>query len=223
MKVLFFGRNGCSYSENLINLLNQLEVELELVLVRSRDEVLPEAVYEWSGDYLFSFRNLKIIPDRLLRNVERAAINFHPAPPRYRGSGGVNVALYNDDTEFGVTAHLMDAKVDNGMILAVQRFAIDPNDDLPSLIRKTHEQLSTLAERVMRKACSLSLPLRPAKTERWEGPAYKAADIDNFSVISLPIEPVELRRIIRAFHLPEYPVKIRIHGQTFCHVSGVGG
>ena len=76
----------------------------------------------WYEDNL-SFQNYFIIPRSLLLRSS-LAINFHPGPPDYPGSGMINWALYDQCESFGVTAHLMNEKVDNGKILKVKRFKI---------------------------------------------------------------------------------------------------
>ena len=79
-------------------------------------------------DYLFSFLCPVIIPDKILEMTRIKNINVHPAPPEYPGIGSVSRALYDERSEFGVTAHLMKKKVDTGKIIKVIRFPI-LNDD----------------------------------------------------------------------------------------------
>ena len=61
----------------------------------------------------------------LLKKVNKAAINFHPGPPEYRGTGCVNYALYENSKFYGCTAHLINEKVDNGKIIDVKKFNIN--------------------------------------------------------------------------------------------------
>ena len=68
-------------------------------------------------DYIFNFRSFLILNTKILKMAKIASINFHPAPPKYRGRGGINYALYNEEKKFGVTVHLMDQKIDNGKII----------------------------------------------------------------------------------------------------------
>ena len=60
----------------------------------------------------------------MLGLAKKLNINFHPSPPRYRGVGGFNLAILNSDKEFGVTAHLMTSKVDDGLIIDMKSFKI---------------------------------------------------------------------------------------------------
>ncbi|WP_437295131.1 formyl transferase [Sorangium sp. So ce426] len=57
--------------------------------------------------------------------------------PRYRG---MDVALWpfleDGPPELGVTVHLIDTGVDTGPVLLVERFALEPGDDHPAVMRR---------------------------------------------------------------------------------------
>ena len=55
----------------------------------------------WTGDYILSFRSLLILPEKIINNAKIAAINFHPGPPKYRGVGCLNYAVYNNEKYYG--------------------------------------------------------------------------------------------------------------------------
>ena len=55
--------------------------------------------------------------------------------------GGVNYAIFNGDKYFGSTIHFIDEKIDNGKILKVSRFRILKNDNVETLLKKTHKTL----------------------------------------------------------------------------------
>src|SRR5574337_1427381 len=83
---------------------------------------------EWEGDVIISYLSPWIVPTWLLKKAKIAAINFHPGPPEYPGIGCTNFAVYNAESEYGVTAHHMAGKVDTGAIIAVQRFPVLKDD-----------------------------------------------------------------------------------------------
>ena len=58
-------------------------------------------------DYIICYRTYDIISEEVIKSAKIGAINFHTGPPQYPGRGSVNHALYNNDTEFGVTTHLI--------------------------------------------------------------------------------------------------------------------
>lgn len=69
-----------------------------------------------------SFLNPYIIKD--IRIINKKCINIHPSPPKYRGVCGSSMALYYNDEYFGITAHYIDDKIDNGGIISVKYFKI---------------------------------------------------------------------------------------------------
>lgn len=74
---------------------------------RINDDILA-ALDSRDVEYLFSFLCPVIIPDYMLQMVRTACINIHPAPPEYPGVGSSSRALYDQQSQYGVTAHLMD-------------------------------------------------------------------------------------------------------------------
>ena len=143
-RVLFFGRAKCAATEELLSKLVRYGFDVTFVKSHKRGEKLPEDIYCWEGQYIVCFRSLFILPKRLIDKASIAAINFHPAPPEYPGSGCINFALYDEVSEYGVTAHVMNELVDNGKIFEVRRFPVTPFDNLPSVLSRTHSELLNL-------------------------------------------------------------------------------
>ena len=85
-------------------------------------EPFPKEYLSWQGDYIISYLCPWVLPDALLQNAKKAAINFHPGPPQYPGTGCTNFAIYHEVDEYGVTCHHMAPHVDSGNIIAVSRF-----------------------------------------------------------------------------------------------------
>lgn len=222
-KILFFGRAGCSMTDRLIQGLRQSTCSLTVFLSRVRGEALPTSVHEWKGDYIFSFRSLAILPRSVRDSASVSAINFHPGPPEFPGSGSTNFALLERATSFGVTAHVMDDIVDSGEILRVKRFRIDPDDDLETLTTKTHRELLSLALQFISDALeNQTANLASLKTTReleWSGVRRKIGLIDELSSIDVAISQTELSNRVRALHHPDFPLKLRIHGYTFVLVG----
>src|SRR6266481_2419879 len=132
-KILFLGLKDCSYSERAYELLRLAGMDTQRLLSGARGEALPDRVRSWQGDYILCFRSYFILPKALIDRAHIAAINFHPAPPDYPGSGCVNLALYDGAKTYGVTAHVMNEKVDNGPIIHCRRFPIFPQDTVSTL------------------------------------------------------------------------------------------
>lgn len=101
-------------------------------------------------DYLFSFCCPLIVPQYLLNSVRCDSVNFHPSLPEYPGVKGAYRACWDKKSEFGVTAHLMEEKVDTGDILKVNRFPIENNNDPESLTLESFDHCINLYKEVVR-------------------------------------------------------------------------
>ena len=111
IKVLFLGRLNCILSKKAIMHLKKFNYEVVEYFSSSRGKLDDYKFKNEKWDYIFSFRNLKVVPVSLLNKSKIANINFHPGPPEYPGSGCINFALYEDANYFGITIHHMDKKL----------------------------------------------------------------------------------------------------------------
>jgi len=95
---------------------------------------------EGGFDWFFSIANLAIIPDAVLARPLKGAINFHDGPlPKHAGLNAPVWALIEGETEHGVSWHMIEGGVDEGRIVAQQRFAIDAGDTALTLNTKAYE------------------------------------------------------------------------------------
>ena len=144
ISILFFSKKNWTYSTQALDLLRHLNFDVTPVFTSSRDEIIDEDIGWWQGDYIISFRSYHIIEKSLLRRASCAAINFHPAPVDYPGSGCTNWALYEDAKEYGVTVHIMNEKIDNGEIIECRRFPIFEYDNIETLLQRTYHKMYDL-------------------------------------------------------------------------------
>jgi methionyl-tRNA formyltransferase len=215
--ILFFGRNECNATKKALNFLKDYSCNITVVTSSSRGEKLPEFINSWKGDFIFSFRSLYILPKFLLDNASIAAVNFHPAPVEYPGSGCINFALYDEAKEYGVTAHMMNEKIDNGLILECRRFPILPKDTVITLLDRTHLELLNLFIDLAPKLIKggenyLNEMISKSCHESWTGLAKKIEDLDNLLDIPLDISKADLERIVRAVYTVSFPPFIKLHG-----------
>lgn len=218
--VLFFGRAKCNLSESILDQLKNFGFDVTYLQSTKRGQKLPEDILNWEGDFILCFRSLFILPKKLIQKAKIAAVNFHPGPPEYPGSGCINFALYDDAKVFGVTAHTMNEKIDNGEILEVRRFPIYSHDDLPILLSRTHNELFKLCSDFIKEITIsgdniIKKKLATSKKEKWEGNARLLKELDALQNISINISEKELYRIIRATYIKEYPPRIKLHGLNF--------
>jgi methionyl-tRNA formyltransferase len=90
----------------------------------------------------------QILPKKLLNTPRFGAINLHASLlPKYRGAAPIQRAIINGETETGVTIMQMDAGLDTGDILAIEKTAIYRHETAADL----HDKLATIAAMLMLK------------------------------------------------------------------------
>lgn len=90
-----------------------------------------------SFDWLISAANLRLIPQTVLDQATRGAVNFHDGPlPAYAGLNAPVWGLLNGVSEYGVTWHLIERGIDEGDILAQKMFAVDADETAHSINTK---------------------------------------------------------------------------------------
>jgi methionyl-tRNA formyltransferase len=220
IRVLFLGRSHCEATNKALAHLKALGFETTFVSSKGRGEALPKDIDNWKGEYIFCFRSLFILRQNILDKASIASINFHPGPSEYPGSACLNFALYDDAQMYGVTAHLMNERVDNGQILECRRFPILRSDGVDSLLERTHLRLLDLFFDVTTGIGSkgkeyIDASLSKAKHESWRGSARRMSELDKLQSIPMDISEEELARIIRATYTESFPPKIVLHGYVF--------
>ena len=166
------------------------------------DSSVSQALEHGPADFVLNFLSPVIVPQAVLGVARIAAVNFHPAPPKWPGVGSASFALYEEDQSFGVTAHLMAAKVDSGPILKTLRFPILPDDDCELLwSRALHHALTLFYDVAFELAANGQARL---SGETWERPAITRKQFEQWMRI-LPGTPVEeIRRKVRALRHPQF-------------------
>ena len=132
-------------------------------------------------DYIISYLCPWIIPKEILECAKIAAINFHPAPPKYPGIGGYNFAIYNSDTEYGVTCHKMVENVDSGEIIGVYTFPLYGDETVKTLKERTMNTLLDLFYDVME--IILDSNKLEAGGYKWEHEPYTRKDLQQLCFI----------------------------------------
>ena len=94
-----------------------------------------------------------ILPQWVLDLPRLGCLNIHASLlPRWRGAAPIHRAVEAGDPETGVTIMQMDAGLDTGDMLLVERIAIAPDDTTGSL----HDKLATLGGRLVLEAIELA-------------------------------------------------------------------
>ena len=217
--VLYFGRADCPRSNAAQVYLEALGFQTQVVISQAAGAALPSWVHAWRGDWIFCFRSYYILPQSVIAAAEYGAINFHPAPSNFRGRGCLNFALYENAPEYGVTTHMVEAKVDSGAILRCDRFPILPGDGVDSLLQRTHHHLLSafydIVGGIARRGRAHVDALLQGCDETWSGPLYKLSQLNALQVLDAGASAEELARVIRATHTPAFPTQLELHGQRF--------
>ena len=152
-------------------------------------------------DLVVSFLFWKRIREPLLSLGRVGCLNFHPAPlPDMRGVGGYNVAVLEGMSEWGVSCHFVDAELDTGDIVEVERFPIDPDTATAlSVDLDSQEHLYELFKGVMRRVLAdEELPRTPQGEGRY-------VSREEFERLRRVRPGDDLDRKLRAFWYPPYP------------------
>ncbi len=139
----------------------------------------------------------RIVPPAILALPREGILNVHPSLlPRWRGAAPIQATIAAGDTEAGVTLIAMDAGLDSGPIVAVERWPLSGNETAPDLESRAAEAGAALVRRTLgpwvrgevapipqdAAAVTMTRPLR--RDDGWLAPGRPA---------------VELERQVRAF------------------------
>ncbi|WP_419786327.1 formyltransferase family protein [Pseudodesulfovibrio sp.] len=202
MSVLFLGKRDNPYAADAAVLVSQLFPDTTVVFTASGERP-PEELRDWSGDWIFSYLCQWVVPQWLLDKAGKGALNFHPGPPQYPGIGCTNFAIYNGETEFGVTCHHMAARVDTGNVVAVSRFPLFPEDSVLSLTKRCYAHIAWLFNDIV---CRIHAgePL-PQSDEHWTRKPYTRKELHEMCRLEFDMDETEIKRRVRATTFPNMP------------------
>lgn len=234
MNVLLLCRGDCLISKAAATHLKKFanwSVTVREATERGKSDLTDELLSDM--DYVFAFRYPRILSEKQIKLSTHGVINFHPAPPKYRGSGAISHALYNEDTSFGVTAHLMDGLIDHGHIIGLREWDIDfhVNYSVQHLLRVSEAELLELFKEVTNDIYYDSSKLfeREIKYKvegvHFTGHPHYIKEIDEMIDITKYISYLEdfvlskkqLEKVIRATYNPDgkHNPYIDVHGYRF--------
>lgn len=91
-------------------------------------ENLKRVLIQKAPDLALTFDFGYIVPKELFEIPKHRILNIHfSLLPKYRGASAVQFAILNDEKEYGITYHLIDATLDTGDILYQSRYALNEN------------------------------------------------------------------------------------------------
>jgi methionyl-tRNA formyltransferase len=152
----------------------------------------------------------QILRDEVLATWPCVNVHFSLLPA-YRGAAPVERALMDGVEETGVTIMRMDAGLDTGPMLAVERTAVEPADDAGSLV----ERLSALGGPLLARVLEDIEAGRAVETPQPEAGVSLAPKITaEDRPLDLARPAIELERRVRALS-PHIGATCRIGGEPF--------
>lgn len=119
------------------------EIESQIVCAKLNNEVIPIFPdYDLGISFLYQHK----IPASEFQ-IPNRWVNFHPAPlPEYRGRNVAYHAIMNGEKKYGATLHYMTPAFDEGELIDVRRFAIDPEETAGELYDRACRLLVDMAK-----------------------------------------------------------------------------
>lgn len=138
-----------------------------------------------------------ILPQWVLDTPRLGCLNIHASLlPRWRGAAPIHRAIEAGDSETGITIMQMDAGLDTGDMLLVEKLAINAQDTTPTL----HDKLATLGGRLIARALELAACGGLQRTPQPEEGVTYAHKIDKAeSAVNWQQSAAQMERRIRAF------------------------
>ena len=102
-----------------------------------RSPKIIKSIGTYQPEIIFCIGGTRLIPPEILSIPKLGCLNIHPSLlPKYRGRYSTAHALFNGETQTGVTLHWIDEGIDSGPIIIQSTIGIDPNDTAKSLYNK---------------------------------------------------------------------------------------
>ena len=169
-------------------------------------------------DFIISYRCSVILKNKDILKAKVAAINLHPGPPKYRGIGCLNYALYNNEKKYGFTIHFIKKKVDFGRILFVKYFSVKKNNTVSTLLEETHRQCikysQTFFKDILNDETKLDFYIKKFKKEKWSKTIRTRKKLDEFYRIK-NFNLKEINRKIRATYVSTHKPFIQLGKNKF--------
>jgi methionyl-tRNA formyltransferase len=113
---------------------------------RARETAFIQQLREFQPDLMVVVAYGQILPQELLDVPKFGCLNVHTSLlPKHRGAAPIQWAILSGDSETGVTIMKMDAGLDTGPMVAVEKTKITENDNSQSL----HDRLAKMGAELL--------------------------------------------------------------------------
>lgn len=122
--ILLTGKREAPFLEQFIL---ERRPAIEVITATTKAEFQNITLGDLMGTRLISFCSGVIVLEEVLNRLNLETYNIHPGPKHYPGICPEAFAIADGATNFGATAHVMTANVDDGPIVATKKFSIPEN------------------------------------------------------------------------------------------------
>jgi methionyl-tRNA formyltransferase len=189
-----------SYIQKLRAIINEEACNVEVLMITTKEELAAAASKNCRYDILLSFAHSMIVPESMLKSCNGKAVNFHAAPPEYPGRDPHHFAAYDNVSEYGATAHIMEAAVDSGKILDVERFVVEtppwPCKLLSEAESASYSQMRRIIPQLFKGKWDWP------EVAKWGSSKKSRKDFNDLCTVDPNIGPAELERRYRATYVP---------------------
>ena len=225
--IIFLGKEGCAKSDVIFQLLKKTNNSILYYKINENNlnkiKIKLKNLKNNYIDYLFSYRSHLILSKKIISKIKIAAINFHPGTPKYRGIGCTNFALYNQEKIYGSTCHIIDENIDSGKILNVKLFKIRKNENLESLLEKTHKimlsQSKFIIKKIFENKDNFKKLIKNGKQFKWSKKLYLRKDLNNLYKIDRYVSKKKLDLIINSCNSKNFKPYVFLHGKKFFYLD----
>jgi methionyl-tRNA formyltransferase len=213
MKICFLTKKEKLGVKEAIAITKNITKDIDVFYGDTTDP-FPESVAKENYDVIISYISPWIVPKMVLDKTKKWNINFHPGPPEYPGIGCFNFAIYDSAKQFGVTAHIMESKVDTGEIIGVKHFSMAEEETVESLSLKTYSALLSHYKDIINYV--MANDSLPHSGDTWERRPYKRSELEDLATIKTNMNEQEIEKRIRATYYHGKPAPfIELYGHKF--------
>jgi phosphoribosylglycinamide formyltransferase-1 len=104
------------------------------------DQQLQQQIDQLQPDIIVLAGYMRILSSHFIEHFFPRILNIHPSLlPKYQGLHTHQRALDNNDSEHGVSIHVVTPELDAGPVIIQGRFPVEASDDSNSLQQKAHK------------------------------------------------------------------------------------
>ncbi|MCM4158778.1 methionyl-tRNA formyltransferase [Antarcticibacterium flavum] len=144
LEVVFIVPRSDTMDKTLNNYAEKYSIDYFLCAnVNSESSI--KKIKSYDCDLLVSMSFNQIFRQEIIDLTPGKIINCHAGKlPFFRGRNVLNWALINDEKEFGITVHYVDAGIDTGDIILQRTFPISDTDNYNSLLQIAYKECANI-------------------------------------------------------------------------------